>query len=214
MKAKIKMVVDIVMLILFLMQMAYHLIGDPLHEWMGIMLFVFVILHNILNRKYYLRLCKGKCTPMRFFYTAINLMLIISFLCVAASAVFLSATVSSIFHLRAVLLGRKMHMVFTTWSFILMSAHLGLHWNRGIHVIKKQPKELQFLCCISMMLASGYGLYAFISRELLQRMLFLSGYVFFDYEESVFLFIVDYIAILCLFSGITYGMKRFIAKQK
>ena len=214
MKAKIKMVVDIVMPILFLIQMAYHLIGDSLHGWMGLMLFTFVILHNILNWNWYSGLCKGKYTPMRFFYTAINLMLIVSFLCVAVSAVFLSATVSSLFHLRAVLLERKMHMVFTTWSFILMSAHLGLHWNRGIHVIKKQPKELQFLCCISMMLVSGYGLYAFISRELLQRMLFLSDYVFFDYEESAFLFIVDYIAILCLFSGITCGLKRFIAKQK
>ena len=54
MRAKIKIVIDTGMIILVLLQMAYHLIGDSLHEWLGIMLFVLLILHNILDRKWYL----------------------------------------------------------------------------------------------------------------------------------------------------------------
>ena len=73
MRAKIKIVIDAGMIILVLLQMAYHLIGDSLHEWLGIMLFVLLILHNILDRKWYSGLFKGKYTPIRFFHTAINM---------------------------------------------------------------------------------------------------------------------------------------------
>jgi len=212
MDIKMKIVIDAGMMILVLLQMAYHLIGDSLHGWLGIMLFVLLILHNILDRKWYLGLFKGKYTLVRFFHTAINMLLLASFLCVAVSAVFLSTTLSTLFNLKTALLGRRIHMVFTTWSFILMSAHVGLHWRAG--AIKKQPQRVKCLFWMIIILLSGYGGYAFISRGLLQRMLFLSEYAFFDYDESFILFIIDCIAILCLFSYLTYGIKQLMTKQK
>ena len=214
MRAKIKIVIDAGMIILVLLQMAYHLVGDSLHEWLGIILFVLLILHNILDRKWYLGLFKGRYTPIRFFHTAVNMLLLASFLCVAVSAVFLSTTLSILFNLQLALLGRRMHMIFTTWSFILMSAHVGLHWSRKIGAIKKQSQGVQYLFWIIVILLSGYGVCAFISRGLLQRMLFLSEYVFFDYEESFIFIIIDYIAMLCLFTYFTYGVSKLIAKQK
>ncbi|MBD5535231.1 MAG: DUF4405 domain-containing protein [Lachnospiraceae bacterium] len=214
MRAKIKIVIDAGMIILVLLQMAYHLIGDSLHEWLGIMLFVLLILHNILDRKWYSGLFKGKYTQIRFFHTAINMLLLASFLCVTVSAVFLSTTLSTLFNLKLALLGRRMHMIFTTWSFIFMSVHVGLHWSRRIGAIKKQSQGVQYLFWIMVILLSGYGVYAFISRGLLQRMFFLSEYVFFDYEESFIFIIIDYIAILCLFTYFTYGVSKLITKQK
>ena len=95
-----------------------------------------------------------------------------------------------------------------------MSVHVGLHWSRRIGAIKKQSQGVQYLFWIMVILLSGYGVYAFISRGLLQRMFFLSEYVFFDYEESLILIIIDYFAILCLFTYFTYGVNKLIAKQK
>lgn len=56
--------------------------------------------------------------------------------------------------------------------------------------------------------------YAFISRGLLQRMFLMSEYVFFNYEESIFLVIIDYVAILCLFSCFSFVLRQLIVKQK
>lgn len=214
MRVKIKIVIDAGMIILILLQMAYHLVGDSLHGWMGIMLFVLLILHNIIDRKWYLRLCKGKYTPVRFFHTAINLLLLVSFLCLAVSVAFLSTTLSAFFNLKAVMLGRRMHMFFTTWSFILMSVHMGLHWNIVFSTMKKQTKRIQCLRRIVILLVSIYGLYAFITRELPQRMFLLSEYVFFNYGESIISLIIDYIAILCLFASITYWIGWLMLKKK
>ena len=40
MRAKIKIVIDAGMIILVLLQMEYHLIGDSLHGWIGMILFI------------------------------------------------------------------------------------------------------------------------------------------------------------------------------
>ena len=51
-------------------------------------------------------------------------------------------------------------MIFTTWSFILMSVHVGLHWSRRIGAIKKQSQGVQYLFWIMVILLSGYGVYS------------------------------------------------------
>lgn len=214
MKAKIKIIIDTGMVILILLQMAYHLIGDSLHGWGGMILFILITLHNIVDRKWYSGLRKGKYSPVRFFHTVINLLLLASFLGLVTSAVFLSTTLSTFFHLKVTLIGRRMHMFFTIWSFVLMSVHVGFHLNKGSCVIKKQSKKIQCLFKIILIFVSGYGLYAFISRGLLQRMFLMSEYVFFNYEESIFLVITDYVAILCLFSCFSFVLRQLIVKQK
>ena len=49
----IKRIVDAAMTVLLLFLMAYQLTGEMLHEWIGIGITVLVIIHQILNRKWY-----------------------------------------------------------------------------------------------------------------------------------------------------------------
>lgn len=215
---KAKIIIDAGMIILVLMQMAYHLIGDSLHGWIGMILFVLIALHNILDRKWYLGLCKGKYTSVRFFHTAINLLLLASFIGLAISTAFLSTTLSTFFHLKAAMIGRRMHMFFTTWSYVLMSIHVGLHWNMIICAVKKRmndPKHLyKATARIAVTLVAAYGLYVFISRELPQRMFLLSEYVFFDYDELILFCLIDYTSVLCLFACLTYYINAFFRKKR
>ena len=48
-KMMLKMGIDLVMMILLLCQMAYMLIAETAHEWMGAAMFVLFILHHVLN---------------------------------------------------------------------------------------------------------------------------------------------------------------------
>ena len=49
----IKRIVDVFMTVLLLCLMAYQVTGEVLHEWIGIGMTVLVIIHQILNRKWY-----------------------------------------------------------------------------------------------------------------------------------------------------------------
>lgn len=217
MKLKIKIALDIGMTLLFLLQMAYHLIGDSLHGWLGMPLFVLLILHNIGNWKWYAGLRKGKYTAVRVFHTAINILLLLVCLGMMLSAAMLSSTVSALLHLNAVMLGRKLHMFFTSWGFVLMSAHVGLHWSMVVGAVKKQvdnPKRWHLIVArIVVLFLSVYGLYTFIVRGMPQRMFLRVAYVFFDYEESFVFFMLSHISMLCLFGSVAYWGKK-LAQQR
>ena len=68
-KAILKIVVDIGMTVMLLFLMAYELIGEAAHEWLGIGMFVFFVIHHILNRKWSRSVFKGKYTLFRIWQT-------------------------------------------------------------------------------------------------------------------------------------------------
>ena len=49
----IKRIVDVCMTVLLLCLMAYQVTGEVLHEWIGMGMTALVIIHQILNRKWY-----------------------------------------------------------------------------------------------------------------------------------------------------------------
>ena len=51
------------MTVLLLCLMAYQVTGEALHEWIGIGMTILVIIHQILNRKWYGAIFKGKYNP-------------------------------------------------------------------------------------------------------------------------------------------------------
>lgn len=76
-KNSIKRLVDAAMTVLLLLLMAYQVTGEALHEWIGIGMTALVILHQILNRKWYASLFKGKYNGYRILSTAINTLLLL-----------------------------------------------------------------------------------------------------------------------------------------
>ncbi len=69
----IKMVVDILMLILMLLEYSKIYTGQLLHEIFGIALLVLFIIHNVLNINFYKALFKGKYNIQRTITTITDL---------------------------------------------------------------------------------------------------------------------------------------------
>lgn len=68
---KIKLAVDAAMSVALLLLMAYGLVGEAAHEWIGMGMFALFVAHHILNRKWLLAVGKGKYTPIRMVQTAL-----------------------------------------------------------------------------------------------------------------------------------------------
>lgn len=56
----IKICIDLAMLVLLPLLMAYSLVGETAHEWIGIGMFVLFISHQLMNRQWYKNIWKGK----------------------------------------------------------------------------------------------------------------------------------------------------------
>ena len=70
-----KWITDLAMAVLLLLLMAYSLVGEVLHEWMGIAMLALFVLHHIWNRVWYKSIGRGRPSPYRAVQTALNLLL-------------------------------------------------------------------------------------------------------------------------------------------
>ena len=216
MKKSIKILIDVTMTVLFMIQMAYHITGNALHEWLGMLLFGLFVLHHLLNLRWHQNLFKGKYPPIRVLMLTLDAALFVSMLGMMVSGILLSREVFGFLHLRAGMFGRRLHMVSTAWGYLLMAAHIGLHWGQVVaamrrHTAGRIPKWLPTAAAAAL---SAYGVIAFYRRGLWRYLFLLVEYAFFDYGEHPILFFADYAAILILFAALGYYGIKLLRKSE
>lgn len=137
-KMMLKMGLDLVMTVLLLCQMAYMLIGEAAHEWMGAAMFVLFLLHHVLNWRWYRNLVKGKYTALRILQTVVDFLVLLAMIGLMVSGIMLSREVFAFLPIRGGMgFARILHMLAAYWGFILMSVHLGLHWGMIMGMARK-----------------------------------------------------------------------------
>lgn len=123
-----KIVVDILMLMAMPVLMAYMLVGDVIHEWLGIGIFALFILHHILNFQWIKNIFHGKYTISRSIKTGVNILILCMIIGLAYSGIVLSRHVFTDLDINASrAVARKIHMFCSYWGFTLMSLHFGFH---------------------------------------------------------------------------------------
>lgn len=202
----IKLILDIVMYLLFMLLMGYHLTSEAAHKYFGIVLLICFVIHNTLNYRWYKVLLKGKYTIIRSIQTVVNLMLIIS-----SIGCFLSALMISVMFFRGthisnmMMIGRKLHMFSTAWCFVFMSIHLGLHIPAT-----KVSKQAKVILYVLMLAASINGMHHFLARKFYEELFMLAEFKWFDYEKNIIQYLFETICISLVFVTTTYFIKQLI----
>lgn len=223
MKRKIKILIDGLMTGFLLFQMSYSLIGEDRHKWNGIILLILFVLHNILNCGFYKNLLRGKYGPFRIFQMLLAFLAVLSMAGAMISGLSMARDIVPFvpFKLRGST-ARELHMVFVYWGFTILSLHLGLHWSMALGMMKKKVPVLQtkagrFALRTAGIFWAAYGGFAFVKRDIGLYMTLQNMFVFFDFEEPLVFFILDYLAVMGLFVWAGYYMaewlKRFSVKK-
>ena len=87
---KLRMTIDILMVITLPLLMAYSLIGENNHEIIGVCMFALFIAHHVINRKWWSGIFKGKYNAVRIMNTVINLLLAVYMLFQPVSGILMS----------------------------------------------------------------------------------------------------------------------------
>ena len=209
----LKIALDIAMTALLMLLMAYELIGRAAHEWIGASMFALCALHHALNRRWHAAALRGKYTPLRTLQTALALLVLIAMLCSMASALMISRSVFDFLNIRGLRgVGRRLHMLSTYWGFVLMSLHLGVHWAMMLAMARRalpstsrvRPRVAQAVgACVAL-----YGAHALVCRSIPEYLFLRTEFVFFDYQEPLILFFVDYLAVMGLFVWVGHYCAR------
>lgn len=220
-KVVIKLAVDILMTLALLFLMGYHLWGEALHEWVGAGMLLLFITHHILNGYWHKSLFKGKYNTMRILTLCIDILVLISMLAQMYSGIAMSRYAFDFLpSIGGMSLARRLHILGAYWGFLLMSLHLGLHWNMILGMsrkairIKNKSKIRSIIAFLAGLVVAGYGLWAFIGRDFPTYLFLKSEFVFLNYEESKILFYIDYLVLMGLCIYIAHYCAKIIRKMR
>ena len=205
-----KKVVDVCMTVLLLCLMAYQVTGETLHEWIGVGMTVLLIVHHILNFKWYKSLFKGKYNAYRVVTVIVNTLLLASIALTALCGMAMSAhSVPFLYGMLPVSFARQTHLAMSFWSFILMGLHLGLHIPAMTAGLKSDGKKKTAVAAGCAALA-GVGFWLLLRNNIPDYLFFRTHFAFFDYEKNPVLVFAENLAVLFAFAFLGAAVAVFI----
>lgn len=216
--AAARRIVDGMMTLGLLFLMGYQLWGESAHEWAGAGMLLLFLAHNFLNRGWYKNLFRGRFTPMRLVQIGVNMLLLTAMLAQMYSGIVMSRHVFAFLPIDGgMAAARRLHILGAYWGFVLMSVHLGLHWNmflnmagrRGEGMFPRLSRPALFLAGLAI---AAYGLSVFIRRDFPVYMFLRTEFVFLDYDEPVWLFYLDYICLMGFWVFLAHYVSKGLRK--
>lgn len=214
-----KITVDVLMTLLLLFLTGYQLWGETAHEWAGAGMLLLFLAHHILNRNWYKSLFKGRFTPVRVVQTGVDMLLLIAMLAQMYSGIVMSRHVFAFLPTGGgMALARRLHILGAYWGFILISIHLGLHWNMFLNLAKRKtgkaaPSKFRRLILFLIgLLIAAYGAFVFMKRDFPTYLFLQSEFVFLDYGEPLWSFYLDYISLMGLWVFLAHYLAKGLRK--
>ena len=137
-----KILIDIGMTICLLLLMPYSLLSETAHEWIGMAMLVLFIAHHILNHKWVLSIGKGKYNAFRVIQTVLVIIMLILIMGSMISGILLSNHIFKWIKISGTYMtARQIHMFCAYWGLVVMSLHLGFHWNIAVAMAGRLWKQ-------------------------------------------------------------------------
>lgn len=191
-----KRFVDVSMIICLLILMAFQYTGEEIHEWIGISMFVVVLIHQIINIKWYQGLAKGKYMPVRIAQTILNLLLVMDISLMMITGMIMSGYVFAWLPIHeGFSMARKLHLASAHWGYIFMSMHMGMHFGMMLSMRGKTLLSFRIFKIITLL----YGIYAFIHQGIYSYLLFQTEFYRWGTASNVWIFTAQNICMMVAF---------------
>ena len=215
-----KRCLDIVLLLLLEVLMCFQYTGQELHEWVGTAMFLSVVLHNLLNIRWYSSVLKGKHTILRLLQIVVNLALVADIVLMMISGILMSGYVFAWLPVTAgAYEARLFHLAGAHWGYLLMSIHLGMHFGMMNPMWKKLQDYPYGKILLQVRKAFGivvwvYGLYAFIVQNIAGYLFLTNQFYLWGTASNMAVFIIQNIAMLFFFGKTTSILLKISGRKK
>ncbi|PRS44674.1 hypothetical protein C6W19_02865 [Bacillus sp. RJGP41] len=214
----IRLVIDLSMTVLMLVAMAYQITGNALHELAGVILCLLFITHNILNRRWYRTIFKGKHNVRRILSIVVNLLFLVSMAVVMISSVTISRDMIPFIPINNDTVLLQIHVMTSCWGFIFMAVHIGMSWATIINSVRKMTgitgtsriRTIAFR--VMAVLIVVYGVQASFERGMLNKLTIYNPFGWESYDSSM-KFLLDHLTIMGIYISGTHYVLKFVQKQ-
>lgn len=131
-KLVLKMLVDLVLTICFVVAMGYYVTTLKIHELVGVVFTGFMVFHMFLGAKWFVQLCKrkqGKIPLIMHIRTVSTILVMIDLVVLSLSGILISRTLFIFLSIGNTALWTWIHKVSAYGGIILIGIHMGMYWN-------------------------------------------------------------------------------------
>ncbi|MDR2456790.1 MAG: hypothetical protein LBE49_09395 [Deltaproteobacteria bacterium] len=218
MKKVVKLWVDIALALLLIFQMPYILVGEKIHEWLGVIFLILILVHVKLNQAAFLAMFRRFwSSASRLANCLITSLAAASFIGLLISAPFISKFVLSFLHISGgAAFGRTAHLLCAYWGLVFFSLHLGLHLDKALGLARfgsgspAASKSLAAAAPIVTVLAVAFGLKAFLANHIGAYLFLRQQFVFFDFEAPLWKILADNLFMMAAFAALAFWLRRLL----
>lgn len=214
----IRLSLDLGMTLLMLLALAYELTGNHAHEGIGIAIIVLFGIHNVLNKRWYGSLLQ-KPALRRSPSAVVNVLLVVFVVVLTASSVMHSRSFFAFLPVEKSLETRQLHTTAAYWGLILISLHIGMHWEMVMAAVRKAfglRKASRWRDGILRLLAAliaGHGVLFSLQRNLGAKLTGCYSFDYWDFEASVADFFIGYACVMGLCICITHSLSKVFRQR-
>ncbi|MBQ9042218.1 MAG: DUF4405 domain-containing protein [Eggerthellaceae bacterium] len=217
-KAIARILVDVLLAVCFVAVMATALVEEAPHEFLGLALFAFIVVHVVLNRRWFTALAKGRYTVVRVLQVVSVIGLVVCVVGQAVSALILSKhALAFLPALPGASWARQVHMLCSYWSFAFAFAHMGLQFKTMLSRmggLRNAPQAVLWLLRIVWLAVAVFGSASFtqlgIADYLFARIQFASA----DYDAPLALSFARYASIAALIAGCFHYLRVLLGRRR
>lgn len=199
-------IIDVAIAVLIIVLMSHQLMEDAPHEWIGIGTLALVIVHNLLNRRWYATLLERPMTAVRALTLIIDLGLIVSF--VAAMTSGMSMSTSAVPFLNGFIpkmTALIVHLSTTYWCMVFAGLHAGLHLGPAVKAMTRDRgawfRRASATAGASLAI---FGLFVFVHDGIYRYLTFSAHFALYDHMKPPMLVLVENAAMMCLFAYVSH----------
>ena len=193
-----KIALDIALAVTLVAVMATPVVQEAPHEWLGVALFVFTVVHIVFNRKWLASMFRGRHNALRVLQIVVIVGLLVCVVGQIASSLVIS---KHVFGFLPALPGagwaRRVHMLCSYWMFVLAFAHVGLHVRAPRGLTSWQVWALR----IAFAAIACFGVYSFVQLNLGAYLTGQMQFVFVDPSVPMAVSIARYGSVAVLVAG-------------
>lgn len=205
-----KLVLDILLLTLLLVEFAYELTGSTLHELLGLAMFGLLLVHGSWNWHWFRNLCKGRYKGWRVLNLVVNALLLIAALMMMANGMANSDLLYQVTAIELEWIPRVLHTTSANWFLVLMAVHLGLHWQQVMNETRRfarlgKPTRLRrIVLSLLVFVLAVVGLHASFERSLYAHLIAYYSFGQRRIDEAIVGLLIQYLAIVSLYASLAY----------
>ena len=212
--------IDLLLVVLLPVLMAELLTGQLLHEWLGSLMSVVLIVHHLLNHSWYKGIFRANKSLYQIAGIALDLLLLVDVLALGASGVVMSGYVFSWLPIYGgAVWARRIHLLSSYWGLLLMSLHTGMHWEMVMAAARRRfaaacgARQSRSIARGAAAVIALFGIFCFVDQRLPDYLFLQTAFVFWDESKDAAWYFIQILGVMGLFIVLGHFVAKLLRRQ-